>query len=213
MRATLHMGKRLFRLVERKNLADHRLHPANRMVRVRSRGFCRRRDDFCSQRCERLVEVEFGAIETCRGETRPERQRGSPWGPYESHQRQRQAEQRRSPMAVASGGKLPGRHLHLSRHRAGIAGENVVKVVPRDGVSPPLPVWKFNRRRAYPANPCRSACRVSLYAIRRIISGEGLSSRGHDRIPEISAWPGAQIESERACTGLIPGRGGSSAGT
>src|SRR5206468_1533981 len=153
-----------------------------RMVRVRSRGFCRRRDDFHSQRGERLVEVEFGAIETCRGETRPERQRGSPWGPYEAHQRQGQAEQRRSPMAVASGGKLPGRHLHLSRHRAGIAGENVVKVVPRDGVSPPLPVWKFNRRRAYPANPCRSACRVSPYAIRRIISGEGLSGRGHDRI-------------------------------
>ena len=30
MRAALHMGKRLFRLVERKNLVDHRLHLMNR---------------------------------------------------------------------------------------------------------------------------------------------------------------------------------------
>jgi len=30
MRAALHMGKRLFRLVERKSLVDHRLHPMNR---------------------------------------------------------------------------------------------------------------------------------------------------------------------------------------
>ena len=30
MRAALHMDKRLFRLIERKNLVDHRLHPMNR---------------------------------------------------------------------------------------------------------------------------------------------------------------------------------------
>ena len=149
----------------------------------------------------------------CSSQTPPTPSRGSPWCDYDAHQRQGQAEQRGRPVAVASGGKLPGRHLHLSRHRAGIAGENVVEVVSSDGVSPPLPVWKFNRHRPNVANPCRSASGVSLDAIRRVVSGERLGSSRHNWTLEISAWPGAQTESARARTGLIPGRGGSSAGT
>ena len=41
--------------------------------------------------------------------------------------------------------------------------------MPRNGIAPPGPVGKFERRRTDPATPCRGASRVSLDAIRRII--------------------------------------------